>query len=153
METFEKSSKETSPGIHLSDGVGILQIWETHDGFNRVQTVRWHRVPPKIHQKVPLLHKKLLHFFIIASGRRWHVKNKVKKLFSLFFLEVTLLWDTKKWALKIKRRHFLEIRMLWITLQSPLNWRPFFRHHFVFIHQKWPPLLQRAFRVCCALEH
>ena len=37
--------------------------------------------PPKIKQKVAPLHKKLLYFFIVALGRRWHVENKLKTAF------------------------------------------------------------------------
>ena len=47
-----------------------------NDGFNRVQTERPHRSPPRIHQKLPPPDKILLYFFIVVPGRRWHVLYK-----------------------------------------------------------------------------
>ena len=41
---------------------------ECSDGFNRVQTEQSHQAFPKIHQKVALLFKKLLYFFIVVPG-------------------------------------------------------------------------------------
>ena len=35
--------------------------------------------PPKIHQKVPPLHKIFLYFFIGAPGLRWNIKKKIRK--------------------------------------------------------------------------
>ena len=55
--------------------------WIISDGFNRLRTERPHQVPPKIHQTVAPLQKKLLYFFIVAPGRQWHVKNEIKKFF------------------------------------------------------------------------
>ena len=48
-------------------------------GFKMLRTVRPHRAPSKIHQKVSPLHKKLLYFFIVAPRCRWYVKKKRKK--------------------------------------------------------------------------
>ena len=53
------------------------------DGFNRVLTVRPHQTFSKIHEKVAPLHKILLYFFIVAPGRRWHVKKIIKNVESV----------------------------------------------------------------------
>ena len=53
----------------------IQQVSVPSNGFNRVLTVRPHRAPQKYIKKWPPLRKKLLYFFIVAPGRRWHVKK------------------------------------------------------------------------------
>ena len=55
--------------------------------------------PSKIYQEVAHLRKKLLYFFIVAPGRRWHVKKKEKHfekkrlpMLLTFFFEMTMSW-------------------------------------------------------------
>ena len=85
---------------------------------NRVRTVRPHRAPPTIHQEVVPLLKKLLYFFIVAPGRRWHVKKKIKKMLN-------------QW---LQHARLLLVRLFSIVLLKVKIFFSFFKDHFVFRH-------------------